>query len=107
MSASPEDELETLLRECFDGPVADAGFSDRIIRSLPPRRRRILWPRWVGIAAGAIVCGLALARSPLLRAGWLDSVQGIWSAPAIALTTSTLLMSVLALAWAMAEADRP
>lgn len=105
MNPSPEDAIETLLREQFDGPVGDGGFSGQVMQRLPRRRRRIAWPLWGGVLAGVAACWLALLFSPLMRAGWRDWAGGHWTAPAIAVLAAMLGMTLLALAWGVAEAD--
>lgn len=107
MSPLPQDEIEALLRKQFDGPVADGGFSDRLMRQLPRRRRRrrSTWPLWAGVGTGATACWLALLQSPLLWFGWRDSIHGEWSAASVSMLLVMLVMVVLALAWAVVEAD--
>jgi hypothetical protein len=104
MTNEPHDDtIEALLRRQFEGPVADDGFSARVMRQLPPRRRRSAWPLWLGLLAGAAACGLCLAGAPMLRAGWRDWLAGAWSMPVIGTWLAMLGLSWLALAWALAE----
>lgn len=105
MNESPDDAVEILLRRQFDGPVPDAGFAERVMQALPPRRRRVRWPAWAGLAAGAVACWLALLPSPLLRVAWRDVLRAHWSAADITLLLVMAGMALLALAWGIAEAD--
>lgn len=105
MNLLPQDEIEALLRKQFEGPIADDGFSDRLMRQLPPRRRRAAWPLWIGILTGAAACWLALLPSPLLHLGWRHSVNGEWSAASVTMVLVILVMVMLASAWAMLEAE--
>lgn len=105
MNQSQGDAIEELLRKQFDGPVLDEGFSRRLLQRLPQRRRRVTWPLWFGIATGAVACWLALLSSPLPRTAWRDWMSGEWSAPTIVLLLVALGMSMLALAWGVAEAE--
>lgn len=104
MNQSRDDAIEALLRKQFDGPVADEGFSQRLMQRLP-RRRRATWPLWGGVVAGAVACWLALLSSPLLQTGWREWVSGESSAPAITVMLAMLGMALLALAWGVAEAS--
>lgn len=104
MNHELDDAIEALLRKQFDGPVRDEGFSRRVMQRLPRRRRRVSWPLWSGIVAGAVACWLALLSSPLPRTGWRDWMSGDWSAPAVLLLLAALGMAMLALAWGVAEA---
>lgn len=105
MNHERDDAIETLLRKQFDGPVRDAGFSERLMQRLPQRRRRVAWPSWAGALAGVAACWLALWPSPLLRRGWQDWVGGDWSAAGIVMLATLAVMTLLALAWSVAEAD--
>jgi hypothetical protein len=100
-----DDAIEALLRRQFEGPVADDGFSERVMRQLPPRRRRIAWPLWLGLLAGACACWLSLAGTPLLHAGWRDWLDGELSAPAMGLLLAVAGMAWLALGWTLAESE--
>lgn len=105
MNHASDDAIDRLLREQFDGPVHDGGFSERMLQRLPPRRRRVAWPLWAGMLAGACACWLALLPSPLLHASWRDWSSGAWSTSAVIVLLAMVTMAVLALAWGVAEAD--
>lgn len=106
MTHSPEDNaIDALLRQQFEGPVADDGFCDRVLQQLPARPRRRAWPLWSGIAAGVVACALSLASTPLVQLGWRDWIGGELSAPVIALLIALAGMSLLAMCWSLAEAD--
>lgn len=105
MNHPHDDAIETLLRRQFEGPLPDDGFADRVMRQLPPRRRRVTWPLWTGILAGAAACWLSLLRTPFLHGGWRDWMNGQLSAPGIVLLTAMAGMALLACWWTLAEAD--
>lgn len=101
---SEDDAMDALLRAQFEGPVPDDGFSDATMSLVPPqRRRRHVWPLAVGVAAGAVVCWLSVP--PLVRAGWQDLLLGQLSTSALTLLAVTAGLSLLAMAWTIAEAD--
>lgn len=104
MNASHDEAIEALLRQQFDGPVADDGFSGRVMQQLPSRRRAA-WPLWTGVLAGAGASWFSLQFSPWLFAGWQDWVDGELSVPAITLLLTVAGMSLTAAWWAMTEAD--
>ena len=104
MSEPQDDAVDALLRAHFEGPVPDAGFSAGVMHRLPPRRRHV-WPLAVGLVAGAAVCWLSLQSAPLVRAGWRDWLSGDLSAPALTLLLVMAGLSLLTLAWTIAEAD--
>jgi hypothetical protein len=103
MNDPEDDAIETLLRADFDGPVEIGDFGDRVMAALPRRRRR--WPRTAGLTAGAAACWLSLLATPLPVAGWRDWLDGRMSAPALILMACVAAASLLALAWAVLEAD--
>lgn len=103
MNELHDDAIEALLRTHFEGPVADAGFSDRVMRSLPPRRRRNMWPPCLGVLAGMAACLWSLKASPLLQAGWRAWLGGELSVPVFGMWLMIAAMSWLALGWGLAE----
>lgn len=106
MSEERDDAIEVLLHKQFEGPVPDEGFGERVMRRLPQRRRhRVVWPVWGGALVGAVAGWLVLLSSPLLRTGWRDWANDHWSASAITVLLVMLGMVMLALVWAVAEAD--
>ncbi len=104
MTELSDDAIESLLRQHFDGPAPDAGFSDRVMQTLPPRGRRVTWPLLAGVLTGVATCWLGLLRAPLLYAGWNDWMGGEWSIPALTLLLAMAGMSLLAACWSVAEA---
>ena len=105
MNQSHDETIETLLRQQFDGPVADDGFSDQVMQQLPPRRKRAVWPLWAGVLVGAVTCWLSLLSAPVLRLGWHDWTSGELSASAIILVATIAGMSLLACWWTTMEGD--
>lgn len=103
MNEPTDDAIEALLRKQFDGPVRDEGFSDRVMRALPPRRQRTTWPLWAGVLVGIVACWLGLVRTPLLATGWSDWMHGQWSVPAAAVLLAIAGMSLLATWWSVSE----
>ena len=81
MNEPHDDPIDLLLRQHFDGPVPDAGFSDRVMQRLPARRPA-RWPLWSGAVIGAIAFSLSLATTPLVQAAWRDWLAGHFS-PAV------------------------
>ncbi|MBN8885670.1 MAG: DUF5056 domain-containing protein [Rudaea sp.] len=103
MNESNDDTIETLLRRQFEGPVLDDGFSERVMRHLPLRRRRIAWPIWLGVLIGAAACWICLTNVPLLYVGWRDSLAGVLSPAVIGLWLAMAALSLLALGWGLVE----
>ena len=105
MNESHDDTIEALLRRQFDGPVADDGFSDRVMQHLPPRRRRATWPLWMGVLIGIAACWICIDSVPLLQNGWRDWLAGEPSMSAIGMLVMMAAMSLLALIWSLAESS--
>lgn len=103
MNDPQDDLLETLLRRSFDGPVRDDGFTDRLMRDLPPRRRRIAWPLWLGLLIGSAACWLSLLRVPALLVGWRDGLAGELSSHVIGLWLVMGLLALLAVGWSWVD----
>jgi hypothetical protein len=106
MNEPRDEEIEALLRRQFEGPVANDGFSEKVMRHLPPRRRRAAWPLRLGGLAGALACWLSLANVPMLRAGWQDSLAGHLSSAAIGMWLAMAAVALLALGWSLAEGGK-
>lgn len=105
MTDESEDMVDALLRDQFVGPLADDGFCDRVMNQLPAKRRRHHWPLAAGAFAGVAAYGISLWSAPITNAGWRDWLAGEMSASVMTLFISMIGMAVLALAWAIAEAD--
>lgn len=105
MNPIHDDDIDALLRQSFDGPASDAGFTDRVMRQLPTRRSASAWPLVTGVIAGAVLCSLSLFNSPLWHAAWHGWRVGEWPTSTILMLTMMTAMSLLALGWSLAEAD--
>jgi hypothetical protein len=105
MNPIHDGDIDALLRQAFDGSVPDDGFSDRVMRQLPPRSRPVAWPLLAGVLAGVVLCALSLVASPLWHAGWQGWLIGQWSSSTLILLAVMAAMSLLALGWSLAEAD--
>jgi hypothetical protein len=106
MNEPNDEEIEALLHRQFEGPVADNGFSERVIRHLPPRRRRAAWPLHLGGLLGAVACWVSLTSVPMLRIGWRDSLAGHLSVAAIGMWLAVAILAFLALGWSVAESGK-
>lgn len=106
MKPEHDDLLEKLLRDGFEGPVPDDGFSDRLMRRLPPRRRRASGSLAIaGVCIGAIACWLSLRSASVLQAGWTDWLQGQASYAAGSLLLVVAFLSLMSLGWTLAETE--
>lgn len=103
MNKSHGDTIEALLRQQFEGPVADDGFSERVMQHLPLRRRRTAWPLCLGVLTGAATCWVCLINVPLLHVGWRDWVAGELSTSVIGMWLAMAVMSLLAMGWGLTE----
>ncbi|MBX3725109.1 MAG: DUF5056 domain-containing protein [Xanthomonadales bacterium] len=96
--------LDDLLRKGFKGEVADDGFSTRVMRALPPRRRQRPW-----LLPGAALAGGLLAWLAVLPAQAWQDIAREWLAGDVGpVTVGTgmllLVVSMLGCAWALDEA---
>lgn len=96
--------LDALLRKGFPGELADDGFSARVMRALPPRRRQRPWLLPAAALAGGLLAWLAV----LPAQAWQDIARE-WLARDIGpVTVGTgallLVVSMLGCAWALDEA---
>ena len=99
-----DDALERLLLRTGIDPVADDGFSDRVLSALPPRRRR----RQALVPGIAAVIGASLAAWQLSGAALVQATAIEWQAGALGPAGTAVLSSVIALGaglvgWAMTE----
>lgn len=107
MNPITDDDIDALLRQSFDGPVPDAGFCDRVMQQLPPRRRHAAWPPLAGVLAGIGLCTLSVFATPLWNAAWRGWQMGEWSPSTFITLGMMATMTLLALVWSLAEADDP
>lgn len=103
MNDLDDEAITRLLRQQFEGPVADDGFCARVMQQLPPRPRQTAWPVWLGLLAGIATCWSILAGMPLLHSGWADWAAGAPSPSTITLWLAGGILALLALAWGLAE----
>lgn len=95
--------LDELLRKGFQGEVADAGFSARVMRALPPRRRERPWLLPAAALAGGLLAWLAVLPAQAwqdLAREWLAGEPGPLTLGVGALM---LVVSMLGCAWALDE----
>jgi hypothetical protein len=105
MNDPHDSPIDALLRQHFEGPVADDGFSDRVMRQLPARRRAHRWQLPVGLLAGLGACVWSLSSTPVVRAGWQDWMSGSLSSAAVIMLLALMGMPVLASWWALTESE--
>jgi hypothetical protein len=105
MNEAHDDTIDALLRRQFEGPVIDGGFSERVMQQLPPRRRRVAWPLWLGVLLGAAACWMCLVHVPLLHLGWRDWLAGELSTSVIGMWLAMAILSLLAMGWSLAESS--
>jgi len=105
MNPVHDEDIDALLRQSFDGPAPDAGFSDRVMQHVRSRRRVSSWPLVACVFAGVLMCWLSLSGSPLWRAAWQGWFAGVWSASTFVTLAAMAALSLLALGWTLAEAD--
>jgi len=105
MNPMHDEDIDSLLRQSFDGPALDAGFSDRVMQRVRPRRRASAWPLLVCIFAGVLMCWLSLSGSPLWRTAWQGWLAREWSTSTVIMLATMTGLSLLALGWSLAEAD--
>ncbi|MBB3226754.1 hypothetical protein FHW69_001344 [Luteibacter sp. Sphag1AF] len=98
-----DDSIEMLLRRQFEGHVADDGFTERVMESIPARRRRAAWPIWTGVTLGIAACGWCIADLP--HTPWRNALDGAMSTGTMAALFAAAGISLLACCWALAEAD--
>jgi len=103
MNDMSDQKIDDLLRRQFAGPVPDDGFSARVTRALPARRRPRPWLLPVAALAGSLLAWLTLLPSPL----W-QQVAHEWSAGDLGATSAglgvlLLGVSLLGCGWALDE----
>jgi hypothetical protein len=96
-------QIEELLRRDFSGAVPEDGFSVRVTRALPARRRQLPWLLPTAALAGGLMAWLSLLPSPLLQRAaqeWLAGSFGAASAGVCGLLLGVLLLGC---GWALDE----
>lgn len=105
MNDDTDNAIDRLLRDSAPDPVADKGFCAGLIERLPPRRPRAKWPLAVGVVAGILACWLSMRSAQIAVAGWHDWLAGDLTSSALVLLVLAAGLGLLALAWALAEAQ--
>lgn len=105
MSDYQDPSMDVLLRRHFEGPIADDGFCDRVMRRLPARRRPRRWQLPVAVVVGLGACAWSLSSAPVVRVGWRDWMHGDFSPAAAIMLLALMGVSLLASWWAVTESD--
>jgi hypothetical protein len=105
MNDEIDDGIDRLLRAGAPDPVADEGFCARLAEALPPRRSGARWPVALGIVAGIAACWITMGSAQVTQAGWQDWLAGELTPSALVLLAAAAGLCLLALAWALAEAQ--
>jgi hypothetical protein len=96
-------KLDDLLRRDFPGAVADDGFSERVMRALPTRRRHQPWLLPSATLAGGLLAWWTLLPSGLLQQVALEWLAGDYGAASAGVCVLLLGFSWLGCAWALEE----
>lgn len=99
------DAIDRMLRDYAPDPVVDEGFCSHVMNSVPLRRPRAQWPLAIGALAGTLACWFTMGSAQVAMTGWQDWLSGDLTATTLALIASTAGLSLLALAWALTEAQ--
>lgn len=95
--------LDDALRRSFAGPVADDGFTARVMHALPARRRPRSWLLPGAALAGGLLAWLALLPSPLWRQVTQEWLAGDFGLALAGCCVLALGVSLLGCGWALAE----
>lgn len=96
-------KLDDLLRRQFLGPVADDGFSARVMRTLPARRAPRPWLVPAAAVAGSLLAWLALMPSPVWRHAAQEWLAGDLGAASAGLGVLMLAVTLASCAWSLEE----
>jgi hypothetical protein len=103
MNDISDQELDDLLRRAFTGAVEDNGFSARVMRALPVRRRPRPWRLSGAALAGGLLAWWALLPSPLLQQFALEWLAGDFGGVSAAVYILVFGVSLLGCGWALEE----
>lgn len=95
--------LDELLRRGFSGPVPDGGFSARVMRALPTRRRQPARMLPTAAMLGGLLAWLSLLPSSLLQQVAQEWQTGGFGAASAAVCVLLLGLSLLGCGWALDE----
>lgn len=103
MNDTSDKKLDDLLRSAFSGPLADDGFSARVLRALPPRRRQRPWLVPCAALVGGMLAWLVLLPSPLLQQAAREWLAGGIGFATVSVCALSLVVSLLGCGWALEE----
>lgn len=104
MAEHDDKTLDALLRRQFPGPVADDGFSARVMQALPPRRRARPWLLPAAAVAGSLLAWLSLVPSPAWQAAAREWLAGDLGAASAGVAVLMLAVTLASCAWSLEEA---
>jgi hypothetical protein len=103
MTDLDDQKLDDLLRRQFPGAVAEDGFSARVMRVLPPRRRSRPWLVPGAAVAGSLLAWLALMPSPVWQQAAREWLQGDLGAASAGIAVLLLAVTLASCAWSLEE----
>ncbi len=105
MAEEPNDPIEDLLRERFEGAVPEDGFSGKVMQRLPQRRRFQGWLPAVGVLLGAVASGVGLFWGRLPEVVWRGGTSGHMTGAVIVWMAIAGGISMMGMGWAVVEGD--
>ncbi|GGX21090.1 hypothetical protein [Undibacterium macrobrachii] len=105
MTHPVEPNIEALLSDAYDGPVADDGFSVRVMQKIPAQRKTHHSYSLIAFAAGLFALMWQVLSSSLFEKAWHDLAQAQFSVTVMVLFAVFFGASLLVSAWALTEAE--
>lgn len=100
-----EPNIDALLRDVFDGPVADDGFSVRVMQKIPTQRKTHHSYSLIAFAVGLFALMWQVLSSSVFEKAWHDLAQAQFSITVMVLFAVFFGASLLISAWVLTEAE--
>lgn len=100
-----EPNIDALLRDVYDEPVADDGFSAHVMQKIPMQRKTHHRYTLIAFVIGLLALMWQVLSSSLFETAWHDLAQAQFSVTLIVLFAVFFGASLLVSAWVLTEAE--
>lgn len=105
MNQQIDPNLDEMLRDYYEAPVADEGFSGRLMQTIPQKRPRYFHHFLISLLLGMMALLWQTSSIPLFHNAWQDLAQGQMSTSVWMLYGVLASVSLFVSYWLLTESE--